>query len=107
MGAEAGKAESGGWTTENMSQVKFRGEQPQAVSSDFGAEMRARQEALAKKREEVLKAMQGTNDAYHGLNSSVNRKIEQMGGTPAVKLETGSQQNQAKKRGVFGLFGRR
>ena len=104
--SETGKAETGGWSTENMSQVKFAGDAmkaPTKTPEQRAAEMRAREEALAKMRADLMKMNQRVDGNFQNLNRMVAGKVEQMGGKPAVALDTGAQQ--PKKR--FGLFGRR
>ena len=102
----ASKAESGGWSQENMSQVEFAGgamKVPMKTSEQRAAEARAQQEKIAKLRAELMKFDQRVNSGSQNLNRTVTEKVEQMGGKPAVQLDTGAQQ--PKKR--FGLFGRR
>jgi hypothetical protein len=104
----AGKAETGGWSQENMSQVKFAGnvartEVPMRSSAQMAAENQARLEVLAKMRAEVAKYAKSVNTIDVELNRTVNRKTEQMGGS-AVRLDEGTQQAPKKR---FGLFGRR
>lgn len=105
---EGKKVESGGFTQENMSQVPFAGNTIRAQeksSAQMRAENQARADELARKRAEVLRAMQNNNDLYD-LNKTVMNQAKKMGVEPAVQLNTGStQQAQPKKR--FGLFGRR
>jgi hypothetical protein len=103
-----GKAETGGFTPENMSQVKFRGgaaagEVRVQGPSNMAAENQARMEQMAQKRAELLKMMRSADEASNELNRVVNGKVEQMGGG-AVKLDTGQQQ---PKKGLFSRFGRR
>ena len=101
----ASKAESGGWTQENMSQVEFAGnamKMPMKTPEQRAAEARAQQEKIAKLRAELMKFDQKVNSDAQNLNRTATSKIEQMGGKPVVQLDTGTQQ--PKKR--FGLFGR-
>ena len=106
-GNETGRAETGGWSTENMSQVKFAGDTmkaPVKTPEQRAAEMRAREEALAKMRADLMKMNQKVDSNFQNLNRTVTGKVEQMGGRPAVQLDTGTQQAPKKR---FGLFGRR
>ena len=102
------KVETGGFSAENMSQVKFQGgmaagEVPMKKSSDMAAENRVRAEQMAQRRAELLKMMHSADEASNELNRVVNGKVERMGGG-AVKLDTGQQQ---PKKGLFSRFGRR
>lgn len=102
----AGKVETGGWSQENMSQVKFAGgtaraEAPMRSSAQMAAENRARLEEIAKMRAEVAKYAKSVNSIDAGLNRTVNRKTEQMGGG-VVRLDEGTQQAPKKRFGFFG-----
>ena len=105
---EKAKAESGGFTQENMSQVPFAGnaartQELMRSSAQMAEANRARAEEIARKRAEVERAMQHRGDGLYDLNRTVMGQAKKMGVEPAVKLDTGSQQK--PKRSWF--FGRK
>ena len=110
--SESAKTESGGFSTENMSQVPFRGgtyeAPPEKTSEQFQAEMRAREQKIAQLHADLIRQSQQTDAAYYSLNATVNEIADKVGGG-SVRLETGptQQSEPKKKKGLFGLFGRK
>ena len=104
---EKAKAESGGFTQENMSQVPFAGnaartQELMRSSAQMAEANRARAEEIARKKAEVERAMQHRGDGLYDLNRTVMGQAKKMGVEPAVKLDTGSQQQKPKRSWFFG-----
>ncbi len=104
---EKTKAESGGFTQENMSQVPFAGnaartQELMRSSAQMAEANRRRAEEIAQKRAEVTRAMQNRDAGLYDLNRTVMEKTRSMGVEPAVKLDTGSQQQKPKRSWFFG-----